>query len=93
MLGFDETAERNFELKIQNQQLVIVTFSLSFNALTFRNNYPTNGQEFEVSVQKLENVAEIVSTDENFDIFWNQYENFYKSPGSKFVLKLRLGDP
>ena len=93
MLGFDETAERNFELKIQNQQLVIVTFSLSFNALTFRNNYPTNGQEFEVSVQKLENVAEIVSTDANFDIFGISMKNFTNHRTQYSVLKLRLGDP
>ena len=53
MLGFDGSADRNFSLEIRNQQLVIVTFELSFNARTFRNNYPTNGQEFEVMARKL----------------------------------------
>ena len=45
-LGYDSTINREFDVLIDKQSFVIVTFTLTFDAATFKNNFPTNGQVF-----------------------------------------------
>ena len=46
-LGYDSTKNREFDVLIDKQSFVIVTFTLTFDAATFKNNFPTNGQVFQ----------------------------------------------
>ena len=45
-LGYDDTVSRVFTQTIRNKSLVDVSFSLTFNAAVFKDNFPTVGQEF-----------------------------------------------
>ena len=50
VLGYDATASRDFDVVIENQRSVVVTFTLTFGAATFKNNFATNGQELEAAL-------------------------------------------